>query len=143
MNRKDCQESQSSRSELEPEDVYINLRSMALGLSAEKAGIQSSKEISRVWGVLMEMGFPGAVVSLLSLADGTTSLYFSTGGGIIGGGGHAEVVRATWAFVQEAEACLEQASLATDYPLPGEGRDRLYFLTFSGIYTVECDEAAL
>src|SRR5436305_12772026 len=52
-----------------------------------------------VWGAVMDMAFPGGVASLVSLEDGSTSLYTSTGGGVIGGGAQPPVVEATQAFL--------------------------------------------
>ena len=37
-----------------------------------------------VWGVLMELGLEQGVATMVAFADGTVSLYFSGGGGIIG-----------------------------------------------------------
>jgi hypothetical protein len=64
-------------------DVYRGLRAQALQLTAAQVGPADA-----VFGVLMETGYPEAVVSLVALSDGTASLYFSNGGGIIGTGGH-------------------------------------------------------
>ena len=50
-------------------------------LVAEEFG--GTPEMPVVWGVVMETGYPEAVVTLVSLGDRTTSLYFSNGGGII------------------------------------------------------------
>ena len=51
----------------------------------------------------MEMAFPEGAATLVSLADGTTSMYTSTGGGVIGGGAHDAVVQAGRAFLLELE----------------------------------------
>lgn len=56
-----------------------------------------------VWGILMETGYPQGIATLVSLADGTTSLYFSNGDGMIGGGQHANIAQASKAFVAAAE----------------------------------------
>ena len=56
------------------------------------------------WGAVMETGYPNGVASLVCLRDGTTSLYTSTGGGIIGGGAHDPVVRANHALLATIEA---------------------------------------
>ena len=39
----------------------------------------------------MDMGTRNATATLVGLADGTTSLYLSTGGAVIGGGEHPQV----------------------------------------------------
>src|SRR5205807_5832373 len=70
-------------------------------LHADPTMLGFSPHLDRpVWGAVMDMAFPDGVASLISLEDGTTSLYTSTGGGVIGGGAHQPVVDATEAFIQ-------------------------------------------
>ena len=76
-----------------------------LSLDPATVGLHPSAELPRVWGALMEMGFPDGAATIVTLADGTTSLYTSEGGGVIGGGEH----RRRWLprlrrFLVEAEA---------------------------------------
>jgi hypothetical protein len=44
-----------------------------------------------ILALLMETGYPEAVATLVAVADGTSSLYFSNGGGFIGVGTPAGV----------------------------------------------------
>jgi len=57
--------------------------------------------------VMMELEAGGGVASVTSFADGTTSLYLSTGGGIIGAGTHPQANEESRAFVALAEALIE------------------------------------
>lgn len=93
-----------------------------------------------VWGILMETGYPQAVVTLVSLADGTTSLYFSHGGGVIGGGQHETVARASKSFVIAAEGYYPKMTLTKSFPFPPVGRVKFYVLTYSGIYPMYINE---
>jgi hypothetical protein len=68
-------------------DVYRDLRQQVLTLDPAKIGLPSSDK-NQIHGVLMETGYPEAVATLVTIADGTVSLYFSNGGGIIGVGQH-------------------------------------------------------
>jgi hypothetical protein len=126
-----------------PADVYIGLRDKILSLAPNEVGFQPSLELPNVWGVLMETGYPEAIVTLVSLADGTTSLYFSNGGGMIGGGGHPSVAEATKSFLASAEKFYPKMSLSDSYPLPTIGRVKFYVLTYSGTFTIDIDEAEL
>ncbi|MBL4575724.1 MAG: hypothetical protein JKY51_06460 [Opitutaceae bacterium] len=47
----------------------------------------------KVWAVMMETGFPESAYTLIASADGSASIYFSNGGGIIGAGEHENVRR--------------------------------------------------
>jgi len=85
-----------------------------------------------VWGAVMDMAFPGGVASLVSLEDGTTSLYTSTGGGVIGGGAHPPVVEATLAFLDAVAVYAPQFPAADSDDLPDEGHVRFHALAFDG-----------
>jgi hypothetical protein len=116
-------------------EPYKHLRAQALQLNAAEVGIGDS-----TLGVLMETGYPEAVVSLLALADGTTSLYFSNGGGIIGSGqreGPAVAARSLVAFAAHNLGYLVEA---IDYPLPEPGHTRFYVLTSNGVVTADAPE---
>jgi hypothetical protein len=124
----------------EPVQVIQNLRNMALTLSPDQIGIAQSPEYPHVWGVLMETGYPQVLVTLVSLADGTASLYFGHGGGVIGGGEHASVQQAVQAFIASAEEYHAELVPTSEFPLPDVGRVKFYLLTFSGVLTADADE---
>jgi hypothetical protein len=127
----------------EPTDIYANLRNQVFKINPKEVGILQNKETPNVWGILMETGYPEAVVTLVSLADGTTSLYFSNGAGMIGGGEHATVAQSTKFFIAAAEKYHRQMNLTESFPLPTVGRVRFYVLTFSGVLTLDVDENKL
>jgi hypothetical protein len=77
-----------------------------------------------VFGVLMETGYPEAVMSLPALSDGTASLYFSNGGGIIGAGGHPGPAVAARSLVAFAAHNLDHLVAAVEYPLLRPGHTR-------------------
>jgi hypothetical protein len=68
-------------------DVYEGLRQQALHLTPDQFGASFAR--APILALLMETGYPEAVATLVGVADGTTSLYFSNGGGFIGAGTHA------------------------------------------------------
>lgn len=115
-------------------ESYSGLRNMILSTKPEKIGV-SSKEPDKVWGVLMETGHPKAVATVVALADGTVSLYFSNGGGIIGLGSHAGPKRAAESFVAGCQQYMGQLKPTKRFPLPRVGYTRFYLLTTSGIRT--------
>lgn len=127
----------------QPAEAYTNLRSMVLNTNPKDIGIEQSETIPHVWGVLMEFQVSGTVVTLVSIADGTTSMYFSNGGGIIGAGQHNEVAKVSKEFVALAESFYSQVEPTTEFPLPLPGRVKFYLLTFSGVYTTEKDQDRL
>jgi hypothetical protein len=116
------------------------LRRQALSFTAAVIGISPGIGHQQVWGILMEIGFPEAVATLVCFADGTTSLYYSHGGGVIGAGEHAPVRDAAIAFVAMADALHESFAPALDQGLPQLGRVRFFAHTFAGLRSAEASE---
>ncbi len=122
--------------EYEIADIYRDLRNKILHLKPSEIGVSPS-DSNRVWGVLMETGYPDAVATLVTIADGTVSLYFSNGGGIIGVGEHDGPRKACISFLSLAQKFIGYAKPTKQFPLPKEGNTRFYFLTYDGIFTIE------
>jgi hypothetical protein len=116
----------------EPAQIYLKLRSRVLSLDSAEVGLTASTIAPHVWGVLMETGYEVGIATLVSLADGTTSLYYSTGGGMLGSADYTPVAQASKALVSQAENHLQQMSSADNLPLPEVGQVRFTFLTYSG-----------
>ena len=91
----------------------------------------------------METAYPEAVASLAVFAEGGTSLYFSSGGGVIGAGEHDSVRATHGPFFAEAEAKLGAFTKAKETPMPAEGRVRFYIRTYGGTLTAEAAEQDL
>ncbi len=127
----------------QPEPIYLELRERVLRVDPAEAGIAPTPRLPRVWGVLMEMGLGRGVATLVSLADGATSLYTSTGGGIIGGGERPVVAAATVRFLEGIDASLDAFAPTHDYALPNDGRTRLVVLTYTGTLAAEADSGEL
>jgi hypothetical protein len=74
------------------------------------------------WGVAIDIGFDDeAAATVISLRDGTTSLYTTTGGGIVGGGEHDAVAAASRELVATAAEFVGDVELRHDTDLPGAG----------------------
>ncbi len=123
-------------------EAYRGLRGQVLGLKPGDVGLSPVAD-SRLWGLLMETGYPDSVVTLAALTDGTVSLYFSNGGGIIGLGQHEAPRQAGLALLAAAPGHLPQANATSEFPLPAPGHTRFYFLTFDGAFTADSPEAEL
>ncbi len=134
---------QESQSMPQPAEAYTGLRSQILAANPNEIGIKQNDTVRNVWGVLMEFQTSGAVITLVSLADGTTSMYFSNGGGIIGFGQYDEVATASKDFVATAETFYAKMNLTTEFPPPSKNRVKFYVLTFSGKYTADVGEDEL
>jgi hypothetical protein len=91
----------------------------------------------------MDIAYPEAAASLVSLADDSASVYFSTGGGVIGGQAHDAVANAAKAFVQAAHRDLAKLKAPPDELLPKPGYVRFFVLTDEGKRFAEAEEQIL
>jgi hypothetical protein len=126
-----------------PAEAIRNLRARALTQPPEALGIAPSTRYPTVWGVLMETGYPEGLATLLVLADGTASLHWGSGGGIIGNGRHLAVREAAEAFLSAAQDHAAGAAPVEDHPLPEVGRVRFHLIAFEGLRGAEGDEGEL
>jgi hypothetical protein len=127
----------------EPDQNFLQLRQRIIHLDPVVLGLNRSSTLPAVWGVLMEIGYEVGTASLFSLADGTTSLYYSTGGGILGSPDFSPLAQASKALVLEAQKVYTQMSPVQDVSLPSIGQVRLTCLTFTGRLTAEIPEKIL
>lgn len=129
--------------EADPSEVMSEMRELAFTLPANQLGLEPGPGHTRVWSVLMETGYPEAVVSLVTIAEGTTSLYFSSGGGVIGAGEHATVRQMAERFIALVDDHVGEFEVADKHPLPDVGRVRFYVRTFDGLRMADADETEL
>jgi hypothetical protein len=119
-----------------PRGVFSGLRNQALTLDKD---ILNLPEDARpfVWGVLMETDYTGVTATLFTLVDGTTSLYLSNGGGMLGGQGHEPIRRASAAFIELANKYRQYLAPCDSYPVPTDEGTLFYFLTDSGVMRLD------
>jgi len=113
--------------------VYSALRHQALSTQRIEVGIPGPPPEAPVWGILMETGYPEVTATLVALGDGTTSLYLSSGGGVIGGHAHQGVRQANAEFVETANQYYQHLKPTESFPVPGEGHTLFYVLTDTGV----------
>ena len=130
----------SSNAAASPNPTYLDLRGRVLGLTAGEMGSLAEEP---VWVVLMEIGFEEGAATLVAAADGTTSLYLSSGGGVLGTGEFAEVKLAAQAFRRAAADSLERLAKTERFPLPAPGEVQFLVLTAAGVFRGTVDLAEL
>jgi len=122
----------------EQADVYKGMRSRVFGLKPEMIGLPGTSNAPLA--ALMEMGHDDEVYTLVCVADGAASLYFSTGGGVIGGGQHEPVRAASLSMLKRAAESASQLVPTETYPLPLRNTVRFYLISADGIRTAEATE---
>src|SRR5215475_5510044 len=105
-----------------PAEVFRGLRSQVLSLDPGSVGIRPVGSGAATWGCVMDMGYQNGVATLVCLRDGTTSLYTSSGFGIIGGGSHQSVRVENARLLAVLEEHLDEMVPSKDHGLPREGR---------------------
>ena len=117
------------------------LRKRALSVPPGEVGITPVAD--EPFAVVMDIGFPQAVVTLAAFSSGEASLYFSNGGGIVGGSTHEPVRKAAIAFVHDAARFTGQMQPAADYPSASAGNVIFYVRTSGKVLKAEAPEAEL
>jgi hypothetical protein len=106
--------------------VYRDMRSMALGVDPSALRIPEGQRWSDAAVAAMEIGMPEATATIVAIADGTVSMYLSSGGGTLGAGEHAAVRGAAEEFrtvVAENRGLLERTGV---FPPPAVGEVRFH-----------------
>jgi len=127
----------------EPKDAGPGLRNMFLNTSAEQAPIHPSKEYPRVWGVAVDWPIGEHIATIVSLADGSASVYTTDTFGIIRGIGHETVRTAAKKVVKDADRYFDDSTPTQDFSYPSPGHVRFFFSTFSGVRVIDTEWASL
>jgi hypothetical protein len=88
----------------------------------------------------MDLPISDATATVVSFADGTASIYLSSGGGFIGGGQRPVVRTAAEGFVKAAGAADSAFTPVATYPVPPPGRVRFYVRVGDGVLMAEAAE---
>ncbi|MBU0859174.1 MAG: hypothetical protein KJ667_04495 [Alphaproteobacteria bacterium] len=67
-------------------DDIAALRHAALTAKSKDAFGETGMHPSAIWGVIMEVTYEDGTITVISMVDGSATLYVSTGGGITGAG---------------------------------------------------------
>jgi hypothetical protein len=117
----------AAKADQSPADMYHGLRSSALE-SAGRGWIAATPAHPRVCGVVVDVPASGGFATVVALADDTTSLYTSVGGGAIGAGGHQPVADANHRLLATIDEYFLGFSIGGDDSLPAAGFVRYHVL---------------
>lgn len=108
----------------ETAEIFDSMRQQIFDLPKEKIDLGETDRLA----IVMESAGDDYCYSLVAVADGSASIYFSNGGGIIGAGQHpqgAEKAKEFLAFSEQYEGELKEVS---ESPLPEPGMTRFYII---------------
>jgi hypothetical protein len=108
------------------EATYKGFRDLAF--SGKAAQTLQGLAPNEPYGVIVEIGHAKGAVTVFALRDGTASVYFSTGGGGIGGKGREEIRSAAVRLVERAGPLVSQMQVAPDREVVRRGMVRAWAL---------------
>jgi hypothetical protein len=123
--------------------IYDGLRRQVFDLAPDVLGLDGDRLPGGVWGVVLELGLETSTVTVIALADGTTSLYTTGGFGIIGGGAHPQVVVANRKLREAVAARLDAFRPDATEALPGPDDLKVRALTGIGRQVADAAQADL
>jgi hypothetical protein len=126
-----------------PKGIGRELRNMFLTTPPEKAGIQSSRDYPRVCGIAMDWPVGENIATVISLSDGSASVYTTDTFGIIGGIGVESVRTAAKSLVKEADRYYDDSVATHDFSYPSLDHVRFFLITFQGVRFIETDLRSL
>ncbi len=126
-----------------PDEVYSSMRNQALSFRRADFRIPDPPPKAPICGMIMEFNTSSVAATLLTLIDGTTSLYLSNGESIIGGEGHENIREANAAFIRTANQAYQHLKPCESFPVPTPGQTIFYARTDSGVLTADGPHADL
>ena len=127
----------------DPKEASAGLRLLMLQGSRSKFGLVQTSKPTEPWGVLMDWGMQGGTATVVALSDGSASVYFSTGGGYIGGKGQEPIRMAAQKAVEIAKLVELPAQPTTTFPLPERHGVFFYLLSDAGVFMFRTSEQEL
>jgi hypothetical protein len=123
---------------------YATLRAQALHWKCPQVVSTTSDTRAHPCAVVMDWALGTAVATVIALSDGTASIYYSNGGGFIGGGQGSATIRETAIHaVSIAGRLLADMLPTSDFPLPENDSVIFYVVTERGVYMAKASVASL
>ncbi len=118
----------------ENENPFNGLRQMALDVTSEQLGIESTDDNTKAFGIVMDWDLGNGIATVSAFETGDASMYLSSGGGVIGGGQHENVRKAVFEYLKIGQKFLDKSTKTKETPLPEKNTVNFYFLTNKGKY---------
>lgn len=124
-------------------DTYHALRSISTGADITTIEPPDGEPLRGVAIAMIEIGLDRGVATVVAIADGSVSMYLSTGGGVLGAGGHAAVRGAAERFRVTMADARHDLQPTAELPLPEPGMVRFHARTADGDWTASASEESL
>ena len=125
-------------------NAYAGLRSMVLEGTRANFGLEPGSGPTQPFAVVTDWGGADGTNTIIAVADGSASVYPSSGAASIGGGqSHESIRKAALTTVATAGTIQPLMHTTTQYPLPSRGQVSFYLVTDSGVFTAAASEEDL
>ena len=114
------------------QNPYMDMRKMALTVTAEQLGFQIPEDSIKVYGIITDLDMGGGTATVVTYLTGDASIYLSSGGGFIGAGQHESVKKVAKEFVDNGHVISFKGKPFKNPDLPTSGNANFYFLSNSG-----------
>ena len=117
-------------------NAYAGLRSMVLEGTRSNFGLGPGASSTQPFAVVTDWGDAQGATTIIAVADGSASVYPSSGTASIGGGqSHESIRNAALKTIELAGSAQPLMHATTQYPLPSRGQVSFYVVTDSGVFT--------
>lgn len=119
------------------DNPYLGLRQLALDTKPEDIGFTLDNN-EQVYAAVADLPLANGIATLVCFFDGTVSLYYQNGGGMIGmGQKYEEVKKAGMSFLFSAGQTLQFLKSAQNFNLPANNIVSVYLKTKESTYKAE------
>jgi hypothetical protein len=125
-----CAKGKNDNKKADP-NVYFGLRNMVWETKPEQLNLDLKQE-NEPWAFVLDFGVGDGFASLIIIADGTISLYLSSGGGYIGCGQYESVLKIGNELLKSTTNYLQEFKKTEDFKLPTGNHSKFYIFTKSG-----------
>jgi hypothetical protein len=124
--------------------IYGELRQAVLALDPATLEVGSGEAWTSAAFAIMELGVERGSATVVTVADGSVSLYLSSGGGVIGAGGHAAVAAAARRYRELIAESRGSLTVVEAFPPPpASGEVRFHARIGDDRYSASAPESAL
>jgi hypothetical protein len=131
------QQNDTAKTKKPIDNPYNDLRQLAFNATPEQTQLTKVTAANKVYGVIMDWDLGQGIATLASFETGEASMYLSSGGGIIGGGGHDNVKKSVAEFIALAQSYLDKTTKTDTTLLPDKNCVKFYLLTPKGRFVAQ------
>lgn len=121
---------------------YNQYRTQAINTTLDQLELKS-ESADDVFGIIMDWNMGAVIATVVAYKTGDASLYLNSGQIYKGGNSHKTIVKASNEFISIGKQYLSKAKKTDKKEPTNENKVNFYFLTESGRYYIEEDNAKI